>query len=99
MSFLGAVGDIMSGSMIEELLELDYAINSVGHMMSGKAFPRAIRGHFFDDSHLKNILINKIVKEGNNLDGLENINDCLEWTYKNWAEKTADVSEIKKRDC
>ena len=38
MSFLGAVGYMMSGSGIEELLELVYAMNSVGHMMSNKAF-------------------------------------------------------------
>ena len=36
MSFLGAVDDMISGSGIEELLELVYATNSVGHMMSGK---------------------------------------------------------------
>ena len=46
MSFLSDVGDMMSGSGIEELLELVYATNSVGHMMSGKAFARAIREHF-----------------------------------------------------
>ena len=44
MSFLGAVGDMMSGSDIEQLLELVYATNSVDHMMPGKAFVRAIRG-------------------------------------------------------
>ena len=38
MSLLGDVGDMMSGSGTEELLELVYAANSVGHMMSGKAF-------------------------------------------------------------
>ena len=46
MNFLGAVGDMMSGSGIEELLEMVYATNSVGHMMSGKAFARATRRHF-----------------------------------------------------
>ena len=46
MSFLGAVGDMVSGSGIEELPELVCATNSVGNMMSGKAFTRAIRGHF-----------------------------------------------------
>ena len=55
--------DMMIGSGIEELLEPIYATNSVGHMMSGKAFARAIRGHFLDDSCLNNILIDKIVKE------------------------------------
>ena len=78
MSFLGAVGDMMSGSGIEELLELVYAMNSVGHMLSGKAFARFIRGHFLVDSCLNKILINKIVKEENNPEGLENIG-CLEW--------------------
>ena len=43
MSFLVAVGDMMSGSGIEELLELVYATNRVSRMMSGKAFARAIR--------------------------------------------------------
>ena len=46
MSFPGAIGDRMSGSGIEKLLEMVYAANSVGHIMSGKAFARAIREHF-----------------------------------------------------
>ena len=96
MSFLGAVGDMMSGSGIEELLELVYATNSIGHMMSGKAFSRAIRGHFLVDSCLNNILIKKIVKEENNPEGLENI-DCLKWLYNNCTERAVDVIEIKKK--
>ena len=96
MKFLGAVGDMMIGSGIEELLEMVYATNSVGHMMSGKAFARAIRGHFVVDSCLNNILINKIVKEENNLEDLENI-DCLEWVYRNCTERAVDLTEIKKR--
>ena len=96
MKFLGAVGDMMIGSGIEELLEMVYATNSVGHMMSGKAFARAIRGHFVVDSCLNNILINKIVKEENNLEDLENI-DCLEWVYSNCTERAVDLTEIKKR--
>ena len=96
MKFLGAVGDMMIGSGIEELLEMVYATNSVGHMMSGKAFARAIRGHFLDDSCLNNILIDKIVKEENNPEGLENI-DCLKWLYSNSTERPVDFSEIKNR--
>ena len=88
--------DMMMGSGIEELLEPVYATNSVGHMMSGKAFARAIRGHFLDDSCLNNILIDKIVKEKNNPEGLENI-DCLKWLYSNCKERAVDFSEIKKR--
>ena len=64
--------------------------------MSGKAFARAVRGHFVVDSCLNSILINKIIKEDNNPDGLENF-DCLEWVYNNCTERAVDVSEIKKR--
>ena len=88
MSFLGAVGDMMSGSGIEELLELVYAMNSIGHMLSGKAFVRVIRGHFLVDSCLKKILINKIVNEENSPEGLENIG-CLKWVYNKLYRKSS----------
>ena len=81
MSYLDAVGDMMSGS--GELLELVYATNSVGHAMSGKSF---IRGQFLVDSCLNKILINKIVKEENNPESLENIH-CLEWVYSRWTKR------------
>jgi len=45
MSFLGAIGCIMTGSGLEELLECMYASTTVTHMLSGKAIARAIRGH------------------------------------------------------
>ena len=45
MSFLGAIGHLMSGSGLEEMLQRVYACNSVNHIMSGKAVTRAMRGH------------------------------------------------------
>ena len=50
MSILGAIGYIMAGSGLKELL--GYAEGSVDQMMSGKAVARAVRGHFFVDSVL-----------------------------------------------
>lgn len=46
MSFLGCVGHIMAGSGLEEILQIFYACNAVKHMLTGKAFARAVRGHF-----------------------------------------------------
>ncbi|KAF4524952.1 hypothetical protein B566_EDAN014133 [Ephemera danica] len=46
MNFLGAVGHIMSGSGIEELLATIYARGSVDSIMTGKYYSRALRGHF-----------------------------------------------------
>ena len=56
MSFLGCIGNIMSGSGIEELLECMYASNTVGHMLSGKAVQRAFRGHLLVENALNAIL-------------------------------------------
>ena len=47
MSYLGCIGHLMSGSGLRNVLELVYADNAVGHMLSGKAVARAVRGRIF----------------------------------------------------
>ena len=58
MSSLGCIGHVMAGSGLKEVLELVYATNLVGHMLSGKALARAVRGHFSVDSVLNALLVN-----------------------------------------
>ena len=60
MSFLGCIGHIMAGSGLQELLECIYASNTVGHMLSGKAVSRAIRGHLLVSGALNAILMSQI---------------------------------------
>ena len=38
LSFLGSIGNIMSGSGLRSVLELVYAENTVTHILSGKAY-------------------------------------------------------------
>lgn len=45
MSYMGGIGFIMRGSGLEELFSTVYASNTVEHMMTGKAYSRALRGH------------------------------------------------------
>ena len=52
MSFLGAIGTIMDGSGLKEMLAQVYAEGSVDQMLSGKAVARAVRGHLLVDSAL-----------------------------------------------
>ena len=52
MSLLGAIGSIMAGSGLKEMLEQVYAAGSVDQMLSGKAVARAVRGHFLIDRAL-----------------------------------------------
>ncbi|KAK7111484.1 hypothetical protein V1264_011106 [Littorina saxatilis] len=59
MSFLGCIGRLMSGSGLQQLLEVAFAPNAVLHMLSGKAVARGVRGHFLVDSVL-NALISSI---------------------------------------
>ena len=59
MSFLGAIGKLMKNSGISELLSTVYAPNTTGHMLSGKAVSRAVRGHLLISQALNSILLHK----------------------------------------
>ena len=59
ISFLGAIGFLMQGSGLEDILEVIYPKNTVPHMLSGKDISRAIRGHFSVDSVLNAMLLAK----------------------------------------
>ncbi|CAC5363751.1 unnamed protein product [Mytilus coruscus] len=57
MSFLGSIGQLMSGSGLNEVLETVHSTNAVGHMMTGKALARAVRGHLLVDTALNALLV------------------------------------------
>ena len=56
MSFLGSIGYMMDGSGLRNAPESVYASITVGHMMTGKAYARALRGHFLASALLSIIL-------------------------------------------
>ena len=56
MSYLGCIGHLMAGSGLRQVLEEVYASNTVGHMLSGKAISRAVRGHLLIDAALNTML-------------------------------------------
>ena len=57
MSYMGSIGNIMTGSGLEELWESVYAKGSVVHMMSGHAYARALRAHFLTQAALAKMLL------------------------------------------
>lgn len=59
MSFLGCIGHLMADTGMQELLECIYAGNTVGHMLSGKAVSRAVRGHLLVSGALYTILVSQ----------------------------------------
>jgi len=50
MSYLGSIGTVMSGSGFSDALDICYGPNAVVHMISGKAFSRALRGYLLVDA-------------------------------------------------
>jgi len=57
MSFLGSIGSMMRGSGLEEVMGLIFGANTMEHVLSGKAYARAVRGHFILHSALTDILL------------------------------------------
>jgi len=56
MSFLGAIGHLMAGSGLHEVLDLIYASKAVDHILSGKTIARAVRAHLLVDAALNTLL-------------------------------------------
>ena len=46
MSFMESIGSLMKRSALSESFST-YGLNTIEHMMSGKAVSRELRGHFF----------------------------------------------------
>ena len=53
MSFLGSIGKVMECSGISKLFQVVYSSATAVHMMSGKAYARALRAHFLVQSAKK----------------------------------------------
>ena len=62
MSFMGSNGNMMAGCGLKELLEV-YAKNTVPHLLSGKAYARALRAHLLVQSAMVSHIIQFVVKE------------------------------------
>ncbi len=63
MSFLGSIGHIMDGSGLQEILEIVFAKDSVPHLLSVKAYARAVRAHTVLSSALINLLLEEVFEE------------------------------------
>ena len=57
MSFLGSIGELMSASRLQEVMETIYAPNAVSHNMTVKSFDRAMRAYLLIAAALFAILV------------------------------------------
>lgn len=63
MNLLGAVGSLMNGTGLQDILQLIYGENPVVHMMTGKAVQRALRGHLLVDKCLNRMIVSDIADD------------------------------------
>ena len=109
MSFLGSIGTLMEGSGTRTALKSLYAPVTVGHMMTGKAYSRAIRGRFLSVSSLLSILMvefwtnleheecKMIENIFDNEDPSTNQNRKISTKYDKWYEnKNSKLSKLSR---
>lgn len=62
MSYMGSIGYIMAGSGIKEALSTIYAENTIDHIMSGRAYARAVRAHILLQLALSRLIFNDLLQ-------------------------------------
>ena len=60
MNFLGAVGYLMNGTGLKDILQVIYGENAVQHVLTGKAVQRAIRGHLLVNKRLGQMIVSDL---------------------------------------
>ena len=60
MNLLGAIGTLMDGTGLKDILGVVYGENSVTHMMTGKSVQRAFRGHLLVDKCLNRMMVTEM---------------------------------------
>ena len=62
MNLLSAIGTLMEGSRLKEILETIYLENAMIHMMTGKAVQHELQGHDLVNQCLTNQILSKITE-------------------------------------
>ena len=63
MSFLGSVGNLMGGYGLDKALETVYVPVTIGHMFTGKAYSRSVRGHLLCATAVQTLLMEEFWNE------------------------------------
>jgi hypothetical protein len=61
MNFMGAVGHVMRGSGLEDVLRVIYGPVTIEAVLSGKSYARAVRGHFLVQRALNQLLLHSLI--------------------------------------
>ena len=70
MNLLGAIGTLMDGTGLKNILETVYGENTIVDMISGKAVQRSLRGHLLVDKCLHDMLVSEMADDNPEFTGL-----------------------------
>ena len=91
----------MKGSGLRTLFELVYGSNTVNHMLAGKSYERAVRGHFLVDAALNASVVKKAAEhEGTQNaidDALQKFDKVLQSTETEVEAQYADLVAVEER--
>ncbi|GBM17624.1 hypothetical protein AVEN_80912-1 [Araneus ventricosus] len=90
-SFFGAIGYIMQGSGIKEVLSFIHAPNSLDKMLAGHAYARAVRAHTLLHLTLATIISKELVID-------DDIDANLQNTIEDVKNNTISYNEIENCD-
>jgi len=96
MNLLGAIGTLMDGSGIKEILGTIYGENAVQHIMSGKAVQRALRGHLLLDQCLTQQVLDKVISDD---PSFANLLQELEKLYVQTVTGDATLHSVSASPC
>lgn len=70
MNLLGAIGTLMEGTGLTDIMEVVYGENAVHHMMTGKSVQRAFRGHLLVDRCLNQMVVSDLLEDNPQFESL-----------------------------
>ena len=104
LSFLGAIGQLMGGTGLQELLEVVYADTAVSHILTSKAISQPIHEHILIDAALYAIILSKMYKflplpyKGKEREE-KNKEQIREKTFKYSVVYNKDRNQLKSNKC
>jgi len=94
---MGSIGSVMAGSGLEQVFGLTYGADTVQHVMSGKAYARAVRTHCLLEGALYIKLLHHIILLDNAAMALTGDEPFL--TEADMNEIKSVISEVWLRNC
>lgn len=72
MNLLGAIGTLMDGTGLRDIMEVVYGSSIVQHMMTGKSVQRAFRAHLLVDRCLNHLVVSELQEDDSQFESLVN---------------------------